>query len=609
MKLRAAGGLWLALLCVVGAALLACPQRPLAKACGKDLDCPHYSYCETRFGYCVGYQRSLGRCGDGWIQHNLSEQCDDGNRSSGDGCSSTCQMETAWSCGDGVLDLTLGEQCDDGQQCFNGKQCQRNSQCVGIGIGFCQQHDGDGCSAACQVEVAPSCGNGRVDLRWDEQCDDGKRCEDGNRCDDASDCVGVGRGTCAPRSGDGCSRACRFELRDGRCGDGQVQAGEVCDNGEGSNGDLCSSSDASCSCAAPCECNWSCSLRNTTRLLTGQPGSFGNQDGAAAEATLGGDGQLLVVGDWLYYADAGNHTIRRVRLSNGEVSTIAGDAETSTAGYLDDPIGLIARFDFRVGALASNGRTLWLADDNNHVIRGIGLKPPHPVSTVSGRMYRSNTAADVCHTVVQSSLCYRDHQDPALVELGVVTGLAYYQHNLYLVEREASTLRRLNLATGAVDTLAGQPTETAREDGDSHRARFYQPSSLIGDGSGRFFIGERTALRLFQLHTGQVTTLFTGAGVRDGDWSSSPVSCDRPAALASDGGNIFWVESHWQVVRQAHLSTTTVSTVVGFPGTAGYLEGTGNQAQLNAPTSVVLEPGSRSLLVLDSGNAVIRWIE
>jgi cysteine-rich repeat protein len=51
-------------------------------------------------------QCKLVKCGDGVVEAN--EGCDDGNRKSGDGCSSTCQLE----CGDGVIDPPL-EQCDD----------------------------------------------------------------------------------------------------------------------------------------------------------------------------------------------------------------------------------------------------------------------------------------------------------------------------------------------------------------------------------------------------------------------------------------------------------------------------------------------------------------
>ena len=67
-------------------------------------------------------------CGDGTLDHG--EQCDDGNKMDGDGCSAQCVIEF---CGDGLINLPK-EQCDDG----NNK-------------------DGDGCSAKCQLESNSTC--------------------------------------------------------------------------------------------------------------------------------------------------------------------------------------------------------------------------------------------------------------------------------------------------------------------------------------------------------------------------------------------------------------------------------------------------------------------
>lgn len=98
-------------------------------------------------------------CGDGTV-HSCSEQCDDGNKQPGDGCSSACQNEVCGDlivnnndeecdtggttlecdgdctqplCGDGFLNEPAGEQCDDGDK-----------------------DPGDGCDALCQLEVGPT---------------------------------------------------------------------------------------------------------------------------------------------------------------------------------------------------------------------------------------------------------------------------------------------------------------------------------------------------------------------------------------------------------------------------------------------------------------------
>lgn len=75
------------------------------------------------------------RCGDGVIDLDVGEECDDGNQQNGDGCDQNCQLEgNSPFCGNGLLDA--GEECDDGNQ-QNGDGCDRNCQLEGVPVG-CQ---------------------------------------------------------------------------------------------------------------------------------------------------------------------------------------------------------------------------------------------------------------------------------------------------------------------------------------------------------------------------------------------------------------------------------------------------------------------------------------
>ena len=83
-------------------------------------------------------------CGDGILQADEGEICDDGNRADCDGCQGDC-LRRDDVCGDRVVEC--GEQCDDGGQ-----------------------GGGDGCSPTCMRE---ECGNGILDPG--ELCDQGAR--------------------------------------------------------------------------------------------------------------------------------------------------------------------------------------------------------------------------------------------------------------------------------------------------------------------------------------------------------------------------------------------------------------------------------------------------
>ena len=74
-------------------------------------------------------------CGDGF--KDPGEECDDHNTVSGDGCDSTCHLE---SCGNGTINP--GEQCDDGAANGTNNCCSANCQLVDPdGDGICSRDD------------------------------------------------------------------------------------------------------------------------------------------------------------------------------------------------------------------------------------------------------------------------------------------------------------------------------------------------------------------------------------------------------------------------------------------------------------------------------------
>jgi cysteine-rich repeat protein len=193
-------------------------------------------YCPEEGKPCLRVQV----CGDGKVE--AGEACDDGNPLAGDGCSADCStVEAGWycpvpgkpcsaRCGDGRI--VAGETCDDGNV-------------VG----------GDGCSSSCQLEpgtqcpapgkpcVFGACGNGIV--------------ERGEACDCGTDPAHLPTGCSAPNGiflgdGSGCASTCVREPTcmdsSGKtqpctttCGDGSIDPGEDCDDGNLNDGDGCSS--------------------------------------------------------------------------------------------------------------------------------------------------------------------------------------------------------------------------------------------------------------------------------------------------------------------------------------------------------------------------------
>ena len=118
----------------------------------------------------------LPKCGDGFLQASLKEACDDGPANSNSGaCTAACAKA---SCGDGLVWMGM-EACDSGANNSDTGACTKACKAAACGDGLvwmgmetCDDgnvKDGDGCSAACKLEVQSKCGNGVVDPG--ERCD------------------------------------------------------------------------------------------------------------------------------------------------------------------------------------------------------------------------------------------------------------------------------------------------------------------------------------------------------------------------------------------------------------------------------------------------------
>jgi len=212
----------------------------------------------------------LCRCGSGTLEG--SESCDDGNVTSGDGCSSLCQVEPCYACSGqpSICAPDNGAACDDGVFCNGADTCNAGS-CGHAGdpcSGGAECNDvcneaTDDCfspiSQACSddsnscttdfCDAAGACGHTVIDVCGDsmqcgsEQCDDGNF-DDGDGCDSTCRTTGCGSGartvgeSCDDGNGingDGCDNNCKFS----GCGNGAVGGTEACDDGNRVNGDGC----------------------------------------------------------------------------------------------------------------------------------------------------------------------------------------------------------------------------------------------------------------------------------------------------------------------------------------------------------------------------------
>lgn len=191
----------------------------------------------------------VASCGDSSL--DFGEYCDDGNSNTADGCTTTCEVTPGYTCpvagqmctiiewcGDKKVSLARNEQCDDGAKCDNGATCTADAACVNIGTGKCLPRGSDGCAANCVTEANFTC------PEPGSPCVSTVVCGDGNvtgseTCDDKNAVAGDGCASCQTEAGWECpvGGVCRAKL----CGDGVKAGKEECDDKNVANSDGCSS--------------------------------------------------------------------------------------------------------------------------------------------------------------------------------------------------------------------------------------------------------------------------------------------------------------------------------------------------------------------------------
>lgn len=164
--------------------------------------------------------------------------------------------------------------------------------------------------------------------------------------------------------------------------------------------------------------------------------------------------------DYLYVSDTANNRIRKVKISDGQTSLLAG---SGNAGFADGK-GAIAKFNRPFGIdIDSTGKFLYVADSNGHRIRRIEIATAE-VTTVAGN--GNNGYRDAIGTTAVLSF-------PEYVKVGA-------DGNLYFTEVGSQIVKYMDIGTRSVRTIAGT-LNRGFKNGTSDVARFNNPKGLLPD--------------------------------------------------------------------------------------------------------------------------------
>ena len=319
---------------------------------------------------------------------------------------------------------------------------------------------------------------------------------------------------------------------------------------------------------------------------------------AATILKIGNVNRITVDGTGdIYFADSSNNLVRKVTVSTGIITTIAGGgsrgydqgAVLATDAYLNTP--------YDVGLDRSGN--VYIAEYGYSLIRKLTVSTGI-LTTIAGTGLPGISADGIMATSAQLFF----PRGVALDESG----------NVYIADTNNNCIRKVTVSIGTISTIAGTGLPGYNNDGImATTALLNFPCSVAIDVSGNVYIADtyNYRIRKVTVSTGKITTI-AGTGLQGSGGIVGVVTgylLSSPTGVAVDGSNnVYIADTDINSVLKLTVSTGTMTTIAGT-GVPGY---NGDKilattAQLNKPGGVAVG-GSGNVYIADTINYRIRLI-
>jgi DNA-binding beta-propeller fold protein YncE len=335
----------------------------------------------------------------------------------------------------------------------------------------------------------------------------------------------------------------------------------------------------------------------TTAVGTGDMG-FAGDGGPAKAALLNGpfDVAFDAAGN-LCFSDTFNNRIRRVDARSGVISTVAGNGDKGYSGDGGPATG--ASLNEPYGIVVDRAGNIFVADRLNRRVR------------------RIDAASGIITTLAGTGeAAYGGDGGPAAqAGLAEPNGLAFdvAQQHLYITDVADNRVRMIDLTSGMIATFAG--TGAAEHSGDGGKATAagtFGARAVKVAPDGTVYILERqgSSLRAVDPATGIITTIAgtTARGYAGDGGPALEAVFDAPKEMAIDrDGSLLIVDTENHAIRRIDHRTAIVTAVAG-----GHQGGDGDggpaiQAGLDRPHGAVVGPDG-AIYIGDTNNHRIRKV-
>ena len=293
-----------------------------------------------------------------------------------------------------------------------------------------------------------------------------------------------------------------------------------------------------------------------------------------------------------YVIEMTGHRVLKIE-RHGDVKVLAGNGEKGSGG--DGGLGTTAQVNGPHALALTREGDLLFAD------------------TFGNRLRAIDTRTGIIRAVAGTGVAgFSGDGGPAVnAQSGGVYGISLdaSERHLYLTDLDHRRIRRLDLKTGFLITVAGNGRRGVPTDGSlAVDAPLVDPRSVTVDRKGNLFILERGGNALRQVDAqGRIRTVvgrsgqagFSGDG---GDGQIAQLNGAKDVGMDRDG-SVLIADSDNHSVRRYNPRSGKISRVAGtgVKGSAG-VGGDARECQLNQPHGVWVHPKTGDIYISDSSN-------
>lgn len=318
----------------------------------------------------------------------------------------------------------------------------------------------------------------------------------------------------------------------------------------------------------------------STLIGTGSPGYSDSQVANPYGLAIGPDGAL-------YFCDLDNQRIRRLDLKSRRTTTFAGNGQRGYSG--DGGLATDASLNMPHEIQFDAGGSLYIAERDNHVVRKVDGVTGR-ISTFAG-MGSPGFSGDGGPA---SAARLRGPHSIALEPGG---------RGLLICDVGNHRIRRIEFATGRIETWAGTGQASATPDGAPRSGTpLNGPRTLAFDASGDLYLALREGNAIVRIDRTNAIRPVAGTGQPGYSGDGGPARVARlngPKGLAWSRGALFVADTENHVIRRIDVTAGTIDTVLGTGERGDGPDGDPRHCALNRPHGVLVD-ACGALYVSDS---------